>query len=108
MANKNQVHITLQPKTLAKALANALGTIELEFTDKELAELLADKIWKMTGGFDDPGVDWITNAEGHFLLGGDPDMEVDRRKHVGILVDAMNILQYGMVLKVEQRIKVEK
>jgi hypothetical protein len=99
MSEESGAKVIIWPEQIAKALARSLGKLEIEVSDKMIAQAIAVKILEKTGGFDDAGCDWMTDEEGFFVLG--EHWVISENVNVGKLVDAMNIIKYGKPLKLE-------
>jgi hypothetical protein len=99
MTNGKGVTLTIWPEALGLALAANLGKVQISVDDKMIASTIAQKIFEMVGNFDDAGCDWTTDAEGNFCIAGDPEWQISKNWNVGVLVDAMNIINHGHPLK---------
>jgi hypothetical protein len=71
--------------------------IEMEVTDQELGHaVMARALAK--AGVDDPGVDYITDEDGHVYMA---EFDLGSNPEFALLVDAANLLIYGRFLEKE-------
>lgn len=76
--------------------------IEIEVTPRQIGYALAQIAMKIcrAEGFDDGGCDWFTTDSGDVIIGMNSEWKMcTNRKDVVALVDAMNVMFYGKVLK---------
>jgi hypothetical protein len=74
-------------------------TIELEVSKQELAHAIMSVILDKLEVFDDAGCDWLTDQNITYI--GDMSWIVSSDENIAILVDAMNVLQYGKKLTLD-------
>jgi hypothetical protein len=73
-------------------------TITIEISEKDLAYSIMDVIQKRLGNIDDAGCDWMTKGDETFI-GNDLNWKVSSDYKIARLVDAMNILLYGAMIR---------
>lgn len=66
---------------------------------RQLAWTIFEAIFALIGNIDDAGCDWLTDDEGCIYI-NDSDWFVVQNKEAAALVDAVNVIRYGQLLKV--------
>lgn len=81
-----------------KIYATRKERIEVEITPQELSHAIAMFIVEQVGAFDDAGCDWCTE-NGKTYVAYDVNWHISDDPNIATLVDAMNIISLGKVLK---------
>jgi hypothetical protein len=71
----------------------ATALLEVEISERELANALFRVACSELGEIDDAGCDWCTDNNGNTFIAFDPEWKVSSNPKVAALIDAVHILR---------------
>lgn len=104
-ANEKRISVGLTSDQLGIALAEALAqeSVHVYLTRRQVGWAIFDVVGEMLRGLpDDAGLDWFTDDDGRTYINGELEWKVSDDPNVATLVDAVNILNYGKPMKIDQ------